>query len=391
MTNYRYSHEPAMTLEQETAGRYSIIFVTCTQIESTSPIDKLDLRDYQIYTMLYDVETAPAIVEATLHTNVDAVMIYQPQTQSYNYELCYQLRYMQSLDIPIMLISEVLCPDERIKGLKMGASLCIDSTENTEQTRLQIEHQIESYRQMRHLQDDIRKQQIKFETQLMMKEEFVQTVSHNLKNPLSIIYGSALLLQQQNAFVDTTDKEMLDNILSGVTSIRKLLSNLHNLSRFEEEERLVCERLPFLDFLNNCTESFYAVAKNVEVELTYESLSADHNVEFDRDSMIQAISNLVSNAIKYTPAGGRVKVTGQIDSQAAKVVVADTGIGISDEALPHIFERFYRAASAQQHRGTGLGLAITRAIIERHGGTIGAESKLGEGTTFTLTLPLQQA
>ena len=107
--------------------------------------------------------------------------------------------------------------------------------------------------------------------------------------------------------------------------------------------------------------------------------------------MIQAISNLIANAIKYTPAGGKIHVSGTLTDNCVKVTVTDTGIGIAPDALPHIFERFYRAAaSAQQYRGSGLGLAISRAIIEQHHGTITAASELGEGTTFVVTLPLQQ-
>jgi signal transduction histidine kinase len=391
MTTYREQHTSLTTTETMVVVTSNIIWVSCVQPAMPSAIDQLGLSDYRVYPMTYHYETAPAIVEATIHGSVDAVFIHVADMQTYAYDLCYQLRHIQALTVPLILVGASLNTAQRIRGLKMGASLCVDLRKKTAEVQLLIERQIETYRQMRHLQADSHKQQIKFETQLTLKEEFVQTVSHNLKNPLSIIYGSALLLQQQGNIPDANDREMLANILSAVSSIRKLLSNLHNLSRFEDAQKFACERLPFLDFLSNCTESFHAVAKNGDVELTYESLSPDCSVEFDRDSMIQAISNLIANAIKYTPAGGKIRVSGMLADNGVKVTVADTGIGIAHDALPHIFERFYRArASAQQYRGSGLGLAISKAIIEQHNGTIDAASKLGEGTTFIVTLPLQQ-
>jgi anti-sigma regulatory factor (Ser/Thr protein kinase) len=113
----------------------------------------------------------------------------------------------------------------------------------------------------------------------------------------------------------------------------------------------------------------------------------------DEDRLGQLIGNLVSNAIKFTPPGGRVTVTMQAVVDYAVVTVTDTGIGIPEADLPHIFERFYRSAGVTSRaiQGSGLGLTISKAIVDAHGGTISAESEPGRGTTFRIRLPLRRA
>jgi two-component system, OmpR family, phosphate regulon sensor histidine kinase PhoR len=110
----------------------------------------------------------------------------------------------------------------------------------------------------------------------------------------------------------------------------------------------------------------------------------------DRERLAQVLDNLISNAVKFTPAGGRIEVRARADSTRAIIEVADTGMGISREEQHQLCERFYRTAAANEQaiQGTGLGLSITRAIVEAHGGTVGVESEVGAGTTFTVELPL---
>jgi two-component system phosphate regulon sensor histidine kinase PhoR len=112
-------------------------------------------------------------------------------------------------------------------------------------------------------------------------------------------------------------------------------------------------------------------------------------IQADRDMMGQLLINLLDNAIKYTPAGGRIKVEAEPAQQGIKVTVSDTGIGIPEESLPRLFERFYRVDKARSREmgGTGLGLAIVKHILELHGGSIEVSSQLGRGTVFTFYLP----
>ena len=127
-------------------------------------------------------------------------------------------------------------------------------------------------------------------------------------------------------------------------------------------------------------------------KVSVEFVSNEHEVRatFDRGRVLQVASILLDNAVKYTPEGGNIKVRVEEKDGGAALAVSDTGVGISEEQLPLVFERFYRADAARAEEGVGLGLSIARQIAEAHGGTIEARSKLGVGSTFVLLLPRQK-
>ncbi len=125
--------------------------------------------------------------------------------------------------------------------------------------------------------------------------------------------------------------------------------------------------------------------KGVSVTMTG---GEDVSVQGDRDRLRQAFANLVDNAIKYTPRGGQVRVTVEKETDRAVVRVQDTGVGISADHLPRIWERLYRGDPSRAERGLGLGLSLVKAFIEAHGGTVEAESQPGHGSTFIVCLPL---
>ena len=129
--------------------------------------------------------------------------------------------------------------------------------------------------------------------------------------------------------------------------------------------------------------------KAIDIEIQYTADSHNLSFYFDIKNLHRALSNLISNAIKYSAQGGQVAIHLSLDNDDVVIEISDTGIGISEADLPHIFERFYRIHNDKTARieGTGLGLAIVKTIIEQHGGSISASSKLGQGTTFQVKLP----
>jgi signal transduction histidine kinase len=134
-----------------------------------------------------------------------------------------------------------------------------------------------------------------------------------------------------------------------------------------------------------------AEEKNIHIQNDIEP-NQDFNVEANTIDIDRAITNIVSNAIKYTPENGNINIRLTNSDNIAEIAITDTGIGIPEEALPHLFEEFYRApnAKAQIKEGTGLGLIITKDIVTRYGGTIRVSSREGEGSTFTILLPLTE-
>jgi signal transduction histidine kinase len=145
------------------------------------------------------------------------------------------------------------------------------------------------------------------------------------------------------------------------------------------------------DVLNDVYARFEAPARDKGLALRCECPGEDLNVWGDKSELDRIVNNLVSNAVKYTPRG-KVRLRAERTDGFVRVVVADSGIGIPQDAMPHLFEEFFRAPNAKKtaQTGTGLGLAIVKDLVERYDGTIEVQSVEGQGTTFTLTLPLAE-
>jgi signal transduction histidine kinase len=182
-------------------------------------------------------------------------------------------------------------------------------------------------------------------------------------------------------------------IISGVENMSRLVNNLLDLGRIEIGVGLQVENIPVLDILERVTGAVQLQAGQKNIALNVE-LPKDmpHAVEADGALLHQAVYNLVENAIKYTPEGGRVTIRTRAEPEHIVFEIEDSGIGIPAEDMPRLFEKFYRGKQreARAQHGTGLGLAIVRSIAESHGGKVWVESEIGKGSTFFLQIPLTQ-
>jgi len=161
------------------------------------------------------------------------------------------------------------------------------------------------------------------------------------------------------------------------------------LSRLESGRFKINKTLiPIRDTILDSVKSFHSLARDKDINLNEDIPPQLPEMEVDGERMRQVVINLLSNAIKYSDPGGSVTIKVEKRGEELLFQISDCGVGMSREALHHLFERFYRAEDKLARGGTGLGLYITRQIIEAHGGQIWAESKLGEGSTFSFTLPL---
>jgi two-component system phosphate regulon sensor histidine kinase PhoR len=227
-----------------------------------------------------------------------------------------------------------------------------------------------------------------------MRSEFVANVSHELKTPITSIVGFTETLLDGAMQDPDTCREFLEIILEEGNRLQRLVGDILDLSKIESKQiHLDLESVPVGELIQSATKTmedqFRAKQLTLEVRLPDPSFT----VTVDRDRFRQILLNLLSNAMAYTPPGGMVTVQAERDEESWRLQVADTGIGIPKEDLPRIFERFYRVDKARSRAsgGTGLGLAIVKHLVEVHKGTIHVESQVGEGTTFTLTFPLQDA
>ena len=225
-----------------------------------------------------------------------------------------------------------------------------------------------------------------------LKSEFVSTVSHDLRSPLTLMRGYATMLEMAGELNDQ-QKNYTKMIVQGVDSMSKLVNNLLDLGRIEFGVGLQVERIPVLDIVERVTGGLQMAAREKDITLSVEiPQDIPLAVEADQALLHQAFYNLVENAVKYTPNGGEVMVQLQPSSTALTFVVQDSGIGIKQEDLNRLFEKFFRGThrDALSKRGTGLGLAIVKSIAERHGGKAWVESRLGKGSRFFLQIPLAQ-
>jgi signal transduction histidine kinase len=226
-----------------------------------------------------------------------------------------------------------------------------------------------------------------------LKSEFVATVSHDLRSPLTLMRGYATMLEMVGELNDQ-QANYVSKIVTGVESMSRLVTNLLDLGRIEAGIGLQVDMVHVQDVIERVVSALQLEASQKHIQINVE-ISEDTSplIEADQALLQQAIHNLVENAIKYTPAQGKVFIRMWPKQDRMVIEVRDTGSGISPMDQPRLFEKFYRGAqqtSKEQH-GTGLGLAIVKSIAERHGGQVWVESQLGKGSAFFLAVPLHQA
>lgn len=227
-----------------------------------------------------------------------------------------------------------------------------------------------------------------------MKTEFVSTVSHELRTPLTAIQGYVdLILRGQTGPLTATQEEFLRLTSENTERLTALINDILDISRIEQGGTALRRvPVPLTPVVRRVVQLLEGQAAERRIALSASVPEHDLVVEGDRDRLVQVLNNLVSNALKYTPAGGSVAVEVRHEGNQVAIDVVDTGIGIGGDDLEHIFDRFYRAdnSTTRSSGGTGLGLAISKSLVERMGGTIGCQSKIGAGSTFTFTLPLSE-
>ncbi|MBM7582665.1 signal transduction histidine kinase [Caldicoprobacter guelmensis] len=223
------------------------------------------------------------------------------------------------------------------------------------------------------------------------RNEFVSNASHELKTPLSAIKVLTESLLHMDVDDPSIYREFLEDINSEIDRLNAIINDLLTLVKIDTEgEQLKQEPVDLVELVDSTVKGLQILAhhKNIRLETFYD----DHlTVYGDAVKLRQVVSNIVDNAIKYTPEGGRVTVEVYKGVENAVIKVSDTGIGIPAKDLPHIFERFYRVDKARSRAtgGTGLGLSIAQKIVLQHGGNIRVVSEEGKGSTFYVELPLK--
>jgi len=227
-----------------------------------------------------------------------------------------------------------------------------------------------------------------------IRAEFVSIASHELKTPINVIIGYLELLQE-GIYGEPTpkQKDVLQTISKQANTLTRLVKRLLDISRFEASGgKIDVREVELSRFLITLESSFSVLANQRDIAFTVNhGQGLPQKVYWDEDRINEVLGNLISNAFKFTPRGGKVALAVGPQENKVIVTVTDTGAGISAEQLPHIFDKFFQANNQAQAatKGTGLGLAIAKEIVEAHGGQITVESQVGRGTTFVVTLPAE--
>ena len=220
-----------------------------------------------------------------------------------------------------------------------------------------------------------------------IKNDFVTTVSHDLRTPLTAILGYVELVRRSGPLAES-QRKFLERIVFSVQSITALISELLELGKIEAGFDQDHEPVSLVAVIRHTIETYRPVWEDKRQTLQVRLADDLPPVLGNPLRLRQVISNLLDNAVKYTPDGGQIRVVLEAEGDFQILRVADTGIGVAQKDLPYIFDKFYRADEAiENFSGTGLGLSIVKGIVERHNGRIWVESQVGKGTTFTVMLP----
>jgi two-component system phosphate regulon sensor histidine kinase PhoR len=224
-----------------------------------------------------------------------------------------------------------------------------------------------------------------------MKSEFIAMVTHELRAPIAVVEQQlTVILNKMAGEVTEKQEQLLSRAKERTRGLLDLIRDLLDLSKIEAGKMVQYkEPLSLQEVIQRAVDLMKSDAENKKIDLQFSSPPKISLIQADRNSLEGIFTNLISNAIKYTPEGGRVWVRLDEESGFVRADVSDTGIGIKKEDLPRIFDKFYRVKTKETSRivGTGLGLSIVKSIVDAHLGSITVKSQEGEGTTFTVAFP----
>jgi signal transduction histidine kinase len=351
----------------------------------------------------YEILTASSGAEALrvlLRTDVAVVLLDVIMPDMDGYEVARHLKTIgRTSKIPIIFVTaSALDIHHAYRAYEVGAVDYLIKPLDPETVRkkvavfVELVHQREEIdRQARLLRETERREHELRVAELRMAahEELLAVVSHDLRTPLASILLRAEQIER-NVASDAPQLERLGesarSIVRSAADMSRLIGSLLDFALLRAG-RLSLELHPvdLKELVAETFETFKPLAAEKEIELGA-SAGSSLPVRGDRGRLLQAFHNLAGNAIKFTPQGGHVAIRAESDAAGVRVTIADSGPGIAEDDIPHIWDRFIHATRSEGG-GTGLGLSITKGIVEAHGGRVGVESAIGVGTTFWFTLP----
>ncbi|MHA2295426.1 MAG: ATP-binding protein [Candidatus Hodarchaeales archaeon] len=294
-------------------------------------------------------------------------------------------------DVPIVVLSGLADELVAIEAVRKGAQdYLIKGSVNGNLLIRSLLYAIERKKMEKKIEGmikELRTRNKKLEEAKKLKTEYISMVVHDIGTPLSVISGHTQLMKNGNyGELSEIQEKTMTKILNSVRNLNSIRMSILEISKFEHGKILLAkENVKIDEIIKSCVDEieFLSTGKNQEVEMN----STETVVACDKKWIKQAISNYLSNAVRYTGEGGKISISSNIDDGFLVLSVKDNGRGIPEEDLEKIFAGFYRTGKKVEG-STGLGLAIVKKLIEAHGGNVWCESELGNGSTFYFTVPL---
>lgn len=347
----------------------------------------LNSEEYQSITAM-NGQTA---LQSVQEHDVDLILLDINMPHMDGYEVCERLKADErTADIPVIFISALGETDDIVKGFDVGGGDYITKPFKFREVLARVEGQLTLYRQKRQIEAMIERERHQHKVLDELRKQFIGSATHDLKNPIFIISGYLDMMERQPIVTENERTQGYVNAMRrGVDKMNHLVRDMLDLLQLEHGVVLDKVDYVFSAFVRESVQDMVMRAHKKGLNFSVEVPDDKSSVSLDPKRMSRVLDNLVSNAIKYTPENGSIRVIAYLNEDTASIEIKDTGLGIPNDTLPTLFNPFQRVDTEEhmEQEGTGLGLSIVKAIVEQHGGTIAVQSDLGKGSTFRVELP----
>lgn len=308
------------------------------------------------------------------------------------YEVCMIMKREPLLaDIPVIFISANSETMDKVMAFSVGAVDYITKPFQFDE----VEARVETHLKLRQLQADLSKKNEQLIELEQLKTDLTNMLVHDMRTPLTSILTGLTSMDNLGELNDV-QREILDIGIRGGQTLLGMINNMLDISKMEDgSSQLKLESMATEELVRDAIQQVQALTKNKKLKLDTDIAPGLPRLNVDREKVIRMLTNLLGNALNFTPRGGTVTVSAKLDDagEAVLFAISDTGEGIPEEAFQRIFEKFEQVESrkAGHTHSTGLGLTLCKMVVELHGGSIRVESQLGVGSVFLFTLPIETA
>jgi len=356
-------------------------------------VDNLNMLADMLEDQGHDVRIAmsgKSALESVDEVPPDLILLDIQMPGMNGYQVCEHLKANEATrDIPVIFLSALSETSDILKGFEVGGVDYVSKPFQFREVVARVQSQLTLAHQRREIALLREKDRQQFEQLSQMKDRFLHATAHDLKNPLTgvLLYSQMLRNMSENEF--NRLGEFANGIETSARKMQRLITDILDLAQMQIGDNLKLYETNVIPILEKAVKDNQILAQQQSIQLSLDVPDEKIMLYLDTHQMERVLDNLISNALKYTPEAGSVRVWLRPRKGYVEIAVEDTGLGIPEEDIPHLFEAFYRVKkkSHSNQSGTGLGLSIVDAIIQQHNGEIAVASELGKGSTFIVRLP----